>query len=381
VTILPLLALVALQTNPDLERLATAQQLIDSGRCSAAIPILKELRARHPETASLTYGLGRCYFETEDYTAAVAALRQAARMLPGSAEVRFFLGSALGVGGNIPEAIPELRTAMELDPRFQPAYRAFGMFRVQQGLYEQDALQALETAIRLDPRDARALYWMGELHRATGDAAPARQYFERARQLDPEDPLVRLGLGRMSLDDGEVDQALADFDSVLRTAPGLVPALLGRARALYYQGRVEQALAPAEAARQGAGSFEDRRGSVWILCRIYRSLGRDAEARDAERQLKEMEDNLSSELERIRELSGQAARLEADGKPAQAVPLLEALLKIRETSEVQTRLGDAYLKLGRPADAQRCYIRASRIGPLSDELKRRLEKAAAAAGR
>jgi tetratricopeptide (TPR) repeat protein len=378
---LPLLVLLAAQTNPDLARLATAQQLMDSGRCASAIPILKELRARHPDTPTLDYGLGRCYFETENYAAAVTTLRGAARLLPKSPEVRFFLGSALGLSGNIPEAIPELRTAMELDPKFEPAYRAFGMFRVQQGLYEKDALEALETAVRLDPRDPRAQYWLGELHRATGDADSARPYFERAQQLDPDDPMVRLGLGRVLLDDGEIDQALADFDAVLGVAPGLVPALLGRARALYFKGQISQALAPAEAARKGAGSFEDQRGSIWILCRIYRSLGRDADARDAERQLKQLEDTLTSDLARRRELSDQAARLELDGNPAAAVPLLEALLKIRETSEVLTRLGDAYLKIHRPADAERCYIRASQLGALTADLKQRLDAARALARR
>ena len=380
--IAPLLGLLLFaQADPDLEKLNTAQQLMNSGHCAEALPLLKALSARHPEAPTLRYGLGRCYFEVEDYPAAISSLRDAARGLPKSVEVRFFLGSALGVSGNIPEAIPELRTAMQLDPTFQPAFRAFGMFRVQQQQYSKEALQALETAVRLDPKDVRALYWLGEFHRALGDTALARRHFESAFTLDPADPTVWLGLARVLLDDGETDSALAHFDDVLRLEPRLVPALLGRARALYYKGQAEQAMASAEAAHTNARGFEDERGAIWILCRIYRALGRDAEARNAEHQLSVLESTFAGEMARIRELSDQAAVFEASGNLSKVVELLEAYRRIRETDEILVRLGDAYFGLGRLADAERCYLRASQIGSLTPALEQRLRRLREAAPR
>ena len=373
--IVPLLGLLLFaQADPDLENLNTAERLMNSGHCTEALPLLKALSGRHPEAPTLRYGLGRCYFEMEDYPAAISSLRDAARGLPKSAEVRFFLGSALGVSGHIPEAISELRTAMQLDPKFQPAYRAFGMFRVQQEQYSKEALQALETAVRLDPNDVRALYWLGEFHRALGDTALARGHFERAFQMDPSDPTVWLGLGRVLLDDGETDSALAHFDEVLRLEPRLVPALLGRARALYYKGHAEQALAPAETAHTNARGFEDERGAIWILCRIYRALGRDAEAENAEHQLSVLESTFAGEMTRIRELSEQAAAFEASGNLSKVVELLEAYLRIRETDEILVRLGDAYFGMRRLADAERCYVRASQIGSLTPGLEQRLRR-------
>ena len=373
--IVPLLGLLLYaQADPDLERLRAAQQLMDGGRCAEAVPILKALSARHPEAPTLRYGLGRCYFEVEEYPDAIAHLRAASIAMPKSAEVRFFLGSALGGSGNIPEAVAELRTAMQLDANFQPAYRALGMFRVQQEQYSKEALQALETAVRLDPKDARATYWLGEFHRALGDTTLARRHFEHAFQLDPADPTVWLGLGRVLLDDGEIDAALGRFDDVLRIDPGLVPALLGRARALYYAGHAVQALAPALAAHKTARGFQDERGAIWILCRIYRALGQEPEAREAERQLSVMESTFALEMTRIRELSEQAARFEAAGNLPKVVELLEAYLRIRETDEILVRLGDAYLRLGRVSDAQRCYLRASQVGSLTPGLEERLRR-------
>jgi len=369
-----LFALLLAQTKADTEHLDAAQRLMDSGRCAEAIPLLKALVNGHPEAPTIRYGLGRCYFETEDYAAAVTTFQELVRRMPKSAEAHFYLGSSLGLSGNVPEAFSELRTATGLDPKFEPAWRAFGMFRVQEGVYSKDALEALETAVRLDSRDARAAFWLGEFHRGIGDNTQARREFERACRLDPHDPSIQLGLGRVLLDDGEVDAALAQFDAVLRLDPGLVPALLGRARALYLKGQAAQALAPAEAARKDASRFEDVRGSAWILCRIYRTLGREEEAINAEQKLKELEDGFSAQTVRAHELSDQAVRFETEGRPDKVVEVLEAFLKIRDTDpEVLIRLGDAYRRLGRTDDARRCYVRASQYGPLTEGLRKRLQ--------
>ena len=68
----------------------------------------------------------------------------------------------------------------------------------------------------------------------------------------------------------------------------------------------------------------------------------------------------------------EAARYEAEGRFDRVAELLEAFLKVRERHDALARLGDAYLKLGQLGDAERCYVRASKIGPLTDALKQRL---------
>ncbi len=372
--IVPLIALLLAQVNPvpDAERLKTAQQLMDSGRYAEAIPALKALVARHPQSPTLRYGLGRCYFEVEDFPNAVSILRKVANETPKSAEVRFFLGSALGLGGNFAEAIQELRNAMQLDPSFEPAFRAFGMFRVQSGAHSEDARNALEAALRLDPKDARAHYWLGKYHQGWGNTDQARECFERAYELDHNDLPTRLGLAQTLLADGELDAALAHFDTVLKQEPGLVPALVGQARALYDKGEAKAAQAPAEAARRGALAFEDMSGAEWLLSRIYRELGRDADAQAAEQRLTRIQTDLGADVVRLRELNSQAERFKAAGRPDKVVETMQAFLKIRETPGAQITLGDAFLALGRPEDAERCYVRASQIGPLTDALKDRL---------
>jgi tetratricopeptide (TPR) repeat protein len=373
-----LAVLLFTQSHSDVEQLNTAQKLMDGGRCAEAIPLLQKLVTSHPQAPMLRYGLGRCYFETGDYNQATIVFRDLTKQLPRESEIHFFLGSSIGLSGNIAEAFPELRKAIELDPKFEPAWRAFGMFRVQMGLNSKDALDALETAVRLDPNDGRALYWLGELQRSLGDNTKARTYFERASKLDQADPMIQVGLGQVLLDDGELETALTLFDSALKVEPSFVSALLGKARALYQSDRAAQALAPAQAARQGAIRFEDVKGSEWLLCRIYRALGRDQEAEQAERAVRQLEQSFSEETARAQQLSDEAARASAEGKTEQANAALERLLKIRPNdADALIRLGDGYMALHRPADAERCYSRAGVFGVMTAELNEKLHKAQA----
>ncbi|MDR3738971.1 MAG: tetratricopeptide repeat protein [Terracidiphilus sp.] len=362
------------QQSPDAVELQRAQALLDGGRCGDAIPLLEKLLAAHPKAAMLRYGLGRCYFDTENFAAAAGAFREVAREAPKSAEVRFYLGSALGLSGAYGSAVGELRSAIALDPAFEPAYRAFGMFQVQRGEYSKEALEALEKATTLKPGDARAHYWLGRFHQGLGNNGEARRLFERAEQLDSADAQTQLALGQALLADGEFEAALNRFNAVLRGEPALVPALLGKAKALYSLGQTDDALPPAEAGAKAARGFEDERSAAWMLARLYRLLGRDAEAEASEARLAALETSFAAEVTRIREFGDQAAASMASHQPAQAAALLEELLKLRQTPTTLLRLGDAYLEAGRVADAERCYRRAEAEGAISSEIAERLDR-------
>ena len=378
---LVLLLLLLAQESQDADRLQAAQRLMDSGRCAEAIPVLRELVAAHPQAPTLQYGLGRCYFEVEDFRQATATLKGVARLLPESAEVRFYLASAEGLDGDLPGGIEQLRAAMKINPRFEPAFRAFGMFRVQSGAFSQETIDALETAMRLDPTDARACYWTGKYYQVQGDMERAREFYEKSYKIDPDDPPTRLAMGQVLLADGDDEAAIGLFDSVLKIQPGMVPALLGRGRVLDHQGKAREALEAAEAAQRGALTFEDRSGAEWLLQHVYRELGREDDARAAGERLTRVQAGLDSDVVRLRELTERANRYEAEGRPERVAETMEAFLKIRETSGALVTLGDAYVALRRNRDAERCYVRAGQVGPVTDTLRERLRRVREAQGR
>lgn len=336
--ITPVVALVLAQTSADAAGFDRARQLVQEGRGADGLPVLSDLAARFPR----------------------------------SPEIRFFLGSALGQAGRRAEAIEHLRVAVELDPKFQPAFRVLGMFRVESGLLQADTRAVLERAAELDPEDARAHYWLGRFFLETKSPAAARACFERSLKIDRAASQTRLGLGLALELLGETDAALAAFDAVLRAEPRSPLALLGRARCLYRKQQTESALAAVlEAGRHGAADA-DRRGFHWIRSRIYRALGRDAEAEQDEQTLAGIEAGFNQRLARFRDLVEQAEQFRQEGNRRMVVEALEMALRIEENRDALVRLGDTYAEMGRYAEAERCFVRAGQIGPETGEITRRL---------
>jgi len=345
-TLLPLLIALA-QTPADLSRLQAAQRLVQEGRGAEAVTPLTELAARFPR----------------------------------SPEIRFFLGSALGQAGRLPEAIEHLRIATALDPRFQPALRVLGMFRVQSGDLLPETRATLERAVELDAADGRARYWLGRFLLETRSPASAKAQFEESLRLQPDSTPARLGYALALEGTGDTDAALTQFEAVLANEPGSAPALLGRARCLYRKQQFEPALESALEARDKGAETQDRRGLLWILSRLYRALGRDKEAEAAERQLAEVEAGFNQKLARFRDLVEQAMQFRREGNRRMVVETLELALKLEERQDALVMLGDTYVELGRLADAERCFVRANQAGPESAAITLRLQHLRARLGK
>jgi len=337
------------------------------------MPLLVARLREHPGEAPAAQLLGQCHFDRKEYTEAAAALKQAAAATPKSAEVRFYLGSALGLAGRAPEAIEQLQEATRLDPAFAPAFRVLGMFQFQNGHLGPKTREALETAVRLDPEDARAAYWLGSYFFEMKDFAKARSQFERALALTPDSQQARLAYGRTLLSLGETERALEAFDAVLRTEPDSGPALLGRAKCLYAGQKPLPALAAAEEALHGVTDAAFERDGLWVLARIYRELGRTAEMQRAERRLAELDAARERREAKLEELQMLASKLHAEHDLPGVIRTLEESLAIQERQDSLVMLGDAYMATGRVAEAERCFLRAVQAGPEWAEASRRLE--------
>ena len=86
-------------------------------------------------------------------------------------------------------------------------------------------------AAALAPDDMRWPYYLGHLHRLTGDAAAAAAAFERTLDLSPDHEASQVWLGETYLDRGDPDAAERLFASALRRQPDSAAALAGVGRA------------------------------------------------------------------------------------------------------------------------------------------------------
>ncbi|HSW48584.1 MAG TPA: tetratricopeptide repeat protein [Bryobacteraceae bacterium] len=115
----------------------------------------------------------------------------------GKPDYRLFVDWALAedCAGRPDRAIEKLKRAVAIQPSAYP-HALMGMIYGKQKRYTE-ALAALETAEKLDPRENMTHFYRGNIYAATGDAARAAQEYRRAIELNPDNEAARRGLARV----------------------------------------------------------------------------------------------------------------------------------------------------------------------------------------
>jgi tetratricopeptide (TPR) repeat protein len=362
------------QGDPDQARFEQAQQLASQGRCREAIPVFRQLADAHPRIAAIPFALGQCEFENKNYLPAIDAFGRVLAIDPHLVEARSMRGAALGLSGRTAEAIEELRQASRENDSFAPSFRLLGMFEVENGQIGPEARTALKRAVALDSSDARAHYWLAQLHLLNEDFDPAVEEFSASLALQPQSPQARLGHAKALAGSGQTEAALAEFLTILQREPASAEASLGAAQCYYNLRKFPIALEAAREASQHVEEVHDRRAALWLLSRLYRVLGDPQKALENERLLGELEKRMNDDLARFRTLQEEAMRYRSAGDFAKVASTLEAALRLEQRQDSLVMLGDAYRALQRPKDAEQCYIRALAAGPEQREIAQRLEE-------
>ncbi len=131
---------------------------------------------------------------------------------------------------------------------FQPAlageisanYYDIGVFAFEEGNFK-DAEAYLTQAVRRNPEDALACFYLGRTYQELAQTADARRYFKKASAIDPSIPGLNYHLGILFYENNEFDTALEYFSRVIAENPEDVLAL-------YYAGVSRYKLAQYKAA-------------------------------------------------------------------------------------------------------------------------------------
>jgi len=104
-----------------------------------------------------------------------------------------------------------------------------------------EARQAVDHALRLDPRHAAAVHILGVIEMENGSPEKAIQLIKRSAALDPTAHEPHYYLGRTLAHLGRYEEAVASFRKALEVQPDLLPILEELGSALQSLGRQEQA--------------------------------------------------------------------------------------------------------------------------------------------
>jgi TolB-like protein/Tfp pilus assembly protein PilF len=221
---------------------------------------------------------------------------------PGYAAAHLGLADAyllLTQYGHIPrdealqKAGPAIEKSLELDDQFGAAYASLGLMRSIRGDID-GAESALSRAISLDPNDAKAYHWYGDiLIYSFGDPGAAIHMLEKARQLDPLSPVIVVTLGEAQSAAGNLAEGLRLYRKALQLDRAYLSAynLLGTGYASL--GDLDKAeYWFQEGARRGPGEFVANVGQAFL----YRARGDEERAVTHARELQLMQPGNNASL-------------------------------------------------------------------------------------
>jgi TolB-like protein len=143
------------------------------------------------------------------------------------------------------EAIGWLRQAIALDPNFARAHSLLAMIDVlgqaRYGALLPEAEPNARAALALDPKNVEAQVALGMLARHQRHFIDARVALNRALALAPNDASVHLYVGQNLIDTGYTREGIVHLDRALAVDPLLPNALYWRGRQYLYAGDIDSA--------------------------------------------------------------------------------------------------------------------------------------------
>ena len=203
-----------------------------SGHIENAIPAMRLAIQRDPQSEKYRFAYG--ILLTNAYAPAAAAIRleEALKVFPDSPRLWYALGLAHFKQDKDEESARAFGRAIELDPKFAPAFAYLGMLRVKKGEnVEGGALY--EKALRADPKLAVVHHLIAEalLKQTDDDAALVESHLRRAAELDATFAPARLSLAKLFMRAERWAEAVAELEKVTALDPNAAEPYshLGRA--------------------------------------------------------------------------------------------------------------------------------------------------------
>jgi tetratricopeptide (TPR) repeat protein len=166
----------------------------------------------------------------------------------------------------------------------QLAHLNLGAILMDLGKLDQ-AADHFETALRIDPKFARAHSDMALFLARKGDRAGAAARFQKALELDPDNAATHLSLGTALLEEGKLDDARRHFTTAARLGPRTAELhLRNQAVACLAKGDVAatvvclRSLPPPRSAEADATPWEDDPLLLDALAAAYAKLDKYADA-------------------------------------------------------------------------------------------------------
>ncbi len=300
----------------------------------------------------------------QDYEAAIRSFQELIVRYPLEVESYHRLGRLLRGENRLDEAIEILKQGLVIDSEAKELYNGLGATYSDLGRHDE-AISSFRNYVRLAPNEPNAHDSLGLGYQWAGRYQEAVQEYDRALALKPDFYISVIHLANTFYQTGRYREALEQFQRYLK----IVPSNAERGRA--YGGIAQIQLARGQlheserTARQALASEKIRFGPTLMAALAQGDL---TTATGFEEKLKQIRTNDRGSRGDLREVPYYLGYLELKrGHAAEAIEKFKEALRYRapiwNIDAYEDCLANAYLALGRVAEAMGEYERILKLNP------------------
>jgi len=206
--------------------LQSAITFIKQSKFKEAVTYLEAAASLSPNNYSVYSYLAMAYEKLGDKQKAQEAAATAARIKSGGGvqkvgtqppgtqkpSAKQYAQAGLGMyqQGKYKEAVQYLELAAKLDPKDPEPLHTLGNCYLALGDVKK-MVESYEAAVKAAPDNALSYYYLGIAYAHSSQKDKARESYQKAIELNPKDTLAHAELGRLYLADGKTEEAMNEF--------------------------------------------------------------------------------------------------------------------------------------------------------------------------
>jgi tetratricopeptide (TPR) repeat protein len=195
-----------------------AIMLSNSGKITEADEVLNKLRNQMPKSLDATMAIGDYYAERRDLDKALAEYKRGLSIAAGNLDIEKRMEELYLISNRTDEASKLDEQLMKQAPKDLVVSVNHGRLLLAQGK-QQEALIALQKAVKAAPDSAPAHYHLSLAYSQTGSLGQASSEFQEALKVSPGFPLALQGLAQLNLAQNHASEAQVYAQELVQKFP------------------------------------------------------------------------------------------------------------------------------------------------------------------